>query len=262
MRRGGCLWLLVGLFLALVAGGMAFTAMLRATSAQPVEQTEPRAPVVVVARNVPPRTKIQAADVELAELPISTIPNNAVRSLDEAVGKVTTAELVAGEILLAPRIADLETRGPQVAFELQPGKVVMALPASDVMSQSGVLKPGDKVDILVTIRVKQPASQATQTQPEEVPYTFATLQRVTISAIVMPPEAYTPEEKLNKARFKPQAVLVALDPQDALVLKHLKDTGGIFDLVLRAPEDDTEFETVPVHPPYLKERYHLEETGR
>lgn len=262
MRRGGCLWLLVGLFLALVAGGMAFSTMLRATTAQPVEQTEPRAPVVVVARNLPPRTKIQPADVELAELPISTIPNNAVRSLDEAIGKVTTGALVAGEILLAPRIADLEARGPQVAFELQPGKVVMALPAADLMSQSGVLKPGDKVDILVTVRLKQPSPQDPQTQ-EEVPYTFATLQQVTISAIIMPPEAYAPEEKLSKAQFKPQAVLVALDPQDALVLKHLKDTGGTFDLVLRAPEDDTEFGTVPVHPPYLKERYRLgEEMGR
>jgi len=252
----------VGLFLALVAGGLAFTTMLRATAAQPIEQTEPRAPVVIVARNVPPRTKIQPADVELAELPISTIPNNAVRSLDEAIGKVTTGELVAGEILLAPRIADLETRGPDVAFELQSGKVVMALPAADLMSQSGVLKPGDKVDILVTIRVRQPSEQDSQTQ-EEVPYTFATLQQVTISAVVMPPEAYAPGEKLGKARPKPQAVLVALDPQDALVLKHLKDTGGIFDLVLRAPEDDSEFETVPVYPPYLKMRYNLgEAVGR
>ena len=258
MRRGGCLWLLVGLFLALVAGGMAFSTMLRATAAQPAEQAEPRAPVVVVARNVPPRTKIQATDVELAELPISTIPNNAVRSLDEAVGKVTTGELVAGEILLAPRIADLEARGPEVAFELESGKVVMALPAADLMSQSGVLKPGDRVDILVTIRMKQPSAQSSQTQ-EEVPYTFATLQQVTISAIIMPPEAYGPEGKVNRDRLKPQAVLVALDPQDALVLKHLKDTGGIFDLVLRAPEDETEFETLPVEPLYLKERYDLGE---
>jgi pilus assembly protein CpaB len=255
------LWLLVGLFLALVAGGLAFTAMLRATAAQSPEQTEPRAPVVIVVQNVPARTRIQPQHVELAEMPISAIPANAVRSLDAAVGKVTTSPLVAGEFLIEPRLADLETRGPEVAFELEPGKVIMAFPAGDLMSRSNILKPGDKVDVLVTIRLSQPAEQDPQ-QVEQVPFTFASLQRVTISAVVMPPEAFgPPQNRAPRERPRPEAILLALDPQDALLLKHLKDTGGIFDIVLRAPEDEADFETTPVDPSYLQQHYGLGTTG-
>lgn len=258
-RRGGCLWLLVGLFLALVAGGLAFTVMLRATAAQPVEQTEPRAPVVIVARNIPPRTEVRSEDVELVEMPISAIPANAIRSLDAAVGKVTISQLVAGEILLAQRLADLETRGPQIAFEMESGKVIMAFPAADLMSRVNILKPGDEVDILVTYQVRE-AGQSPE-QQEMKPFTFVGLQRVVISAVIMPPEAFDADSKAQNERFRPEAILLALDPQDALALKHLKDTGGIFDIVLRAPEDDTEFETTPVDEPYVEERYNLGAAG-
>ena len=54
------------------------------------------------------------------------------------------------------------------------------------------------------------------------------------------------------------ALLLALDPQDALVLKHLKDTGAIFDMVLRSPTSNLVFELDPVTPEYLIDLYGLE----
>jgi hypothetical protein len=54
------------------------------------------------------------------------------------------------------------------------------------------------------------------------------------------------------------AILLAMDPQDALVLKHLKDAGGTFDIVLRAPTSNQLFELEPVWDEYLIDRYELE----
>jgi hypothetical protein len=54
------------------------------------------------------------------------------------------------------------------------------------------------------------------------------------------------------------ALLLALDPQDALILKHLKDTGAIFDLVLRSPTSNLVFELEPVTPEYLVDLFGLE----
>jgi pilus assembly protein CpaB len=51
--------------------------------------------------------------------------------------------------------------------------------------------------------------------------------------------------------------MLALAPQDALVLKHLKDTGAIFDLVLRAPTSTELFDLTPVTSQYISERYQL-----
>jgi hypothetical protein len=54
------------------------------------------------------------------------------------------------------------------------------------------------------------------------------------------------------------AILLALNPQDALVLKHLKDTGAIFDIVLRSPTSELQFDLTPVTEQYIIEFYGLE----
>jgi len=133
------------------------------------------------------------------------------------------------------------------------GKVLLAFPATDLMSSVRVLKPGDRVDVLFSLA----SGEGDDTEDSLV--TFNSLQGTEISAIVMPPE--TEARGGSNARVKepvrPQAILLALDPQDALVLKHLKDAGGIFDLVLRAPTNEQLFETEPVDIDYLRDRYEL-----
>ena len=56
---------------------------------------------------------------------------------------------------------------------------------------------------------------------------------------------------------EPEAFLLALDPQDALVLKHIIDSGGIIDIVLRAPTATVRFELSPVMADYLRDRFEL-----
>ncbi|RME49112.1 MAG: Flp pilus assembly protein CpaB [Chloroflexi bacterium] len=257
-QRGGCLWLLVGLFLAILAGGLAFTAMLKATSAQPADQVETRAPVVVVARNVPPRTELKAEDLITKDLPLSAIPDNAVREQKSAIGKITVSDLVAGEILLEPRIATPGEPGPRVAFKVDPGKVVMAFPADDLMSRAGVLMPGDIIDILYSIQVPKSSSKGSSSNETET-VTFWTLQQIPITAVVLPADARKPSKdgSTNTTGGPPESILLAVDPQDALLLKYLKDTNGIADIVLRAREDDTEYETEPINRKHVQDQYDL-----
>jgi hypothetical protein len=46
--------------------------------------------------------------------------------------------------------------------------------------------------------------------------------------------------------------------QDALVLKHMRDTGAIFDFVLRSPSSNELFEVSPVTVEYLLQRFKLQ----
>jgi hypothetical protein len=55
-----------------------------------------------------------------------------------------------------------------------------------------------------------------------------------------------------------RAYLLAVSPQDALVLKHLQDAGGNFDFVLRSPTSTELYELTPVISDYLNDRYQLE----
>jgi len=54
-----------------------------------------------------------------------------------------------------------------------------------------------------------------------------------------------------------RAYLLVVSPQDALVLKHLRDAGANFDLVLRSPTSKEEFELSPVMSDYLNDLYQL-----
>jgi pilus assembly protein CpaB len=122
-----------------------------------------------------------------------------------------------------------------------------------------VLKPGDHVDLLFSFDFPAgsvgglvpgagPVAQGAGGEEEEQ-VTFTLLQNVVIAAI-------TGGEEEESAR----ALLLTLSPQDALVLKYMKDAGGIVDIVLRAPGVEVEFPIDPVNLDYLIRR-HLLSTG-
>ena len=84
------------------------------------------------------------------------------------------------------------------------------------------------------------------------------LPNVTISALVA--GKVTSE---NKEIGVPVGYLFLVSPQDALVLKYVKDAGGTLDMVLRAPGAEQPDEADPVDVDYVIKRYKLPtEVGR
>jgi hypothetical protein len=166
----------------------------------------------------------------------------------------------------------------------------MAFPASDLMSELNILQRGDLVDILVTIEQEvgveefvegeegeepQPVVAGEEQQRQTESFTFDAKQAIEISAIVAdieyqetgggaptidiaPGEEPQPTPVPQPSEVRVRAYLFAVDTQDALVLKHLIDTGATFDIVLRAPTATQLFELSPVGSDYIIERYQLE----
>ena len=99
-------------------------------------------------------------------------------------------------------------------------------------------------------------------------FTVDSFQRVSVTAMVLEiideegnttPLQGAPQENPNApVETRIRAYLLALDPQDALVLKHLKDTEAIFDIVLRNPTSTAQFDLTPVTEEYIIELYGLE----
>ncbi len=155
-----------------------------------------------------------------------------------------------------------------MALILAEDEVLMAIPASDLLSRVGVLKPGDHVDILFSLDF--PANRGAlggTDQDDEEQATFNLLENVAIAALVGEP-AVTADEELSEqasARVdnRPDSVLLTVSPQDALVLKYLIDADGIMTLVLRAPGVDRPLESDPVDVDFLINRYDIPiEVGR
>jgi pilus assembly protein CpaB len=287
-RRLGVLLALVGV--AIVVVGVVFVALILRQAAAPTAQSTVvppvTVPVVVATHALPVRSLVRAGDVNVVQMPAEFVPLDALSTAADAVGKITMIPLATGELVLGHHLADPTNISQDLAFIIGDDQVVMAFPATDLMSQVDVLKPGDLVDILVSVEepvlpntaggAASGGGAASASQQNKELFTFDALQRLTIQAIVVniKPSNQSggssttasassvggtpaPTPTLSPDQIQPQAILVALAPQDALVLKHLKDAGGIADIVLRAPTSSQAFDVKPVSPEYLIDRYGL-----
>lgn len=267
-RLRGFLWLIAGVVVAALAGGVAFIALSRATAEgfRAEEVLTPQENVVVVARTVDIHAVLTADDVELREMPVDTIPEGAVKDIAQALGKITLVALYPGELVLEQRLLDPNVTAPdgRMALVLSDESVLMAFPADDLINQVNVLQAGDHVDFhfsyalpidretgLLPIRQTETTVTAEGEEQEEKTetVTFALLQNITIESVVRQLD----EE--GQPTGSPIALLLAVDPQESLVLKHMKDVGATVDLVLRAPGAEGEFAVEPVDLDYIINGY-------
>lgn len=251
-KRSGCIWIAAGVVIALLAGLLAYVTIQRASQATQITPEAPTVDVVVATRALEIRDQIQATDVELRRAPADIVPNSAARSLDQVVGLLTMVPLAPDEMVLTTNVVSPTMKGQHVAFLMDKTKVALAFPAGDLMSRIDMLKPGDHVDLLFTLDI------AATGDNRGGPVTFNALQNLEVADVV---HSYDlGEEATSRATGEivaPLAIIFALDPQDALVLKHLKDIGGGVDIVLRAPEATEITETQTVNINYIIDRYRV-----
>jgi len=284
-KTRGVIFILLGLILALGAAYMVMNISRQATeqaaaaiSAGATPTPIPKSYVVVSKADIPENTAISSDDLAEQELPTALAPPGAIAAPEIAVGKYSTATIYKGEIIVAPLLADNQ-RVNLLAKQIPDGKVAMAVTVNDTLNSLGVLRPGDHVDIILTLDLKsilpktpippqatnnqnnnQTSTQAS-TQDEGVTQntTQLTIQNAQILAIGAPagdttssPPAsgqatpnpqVTPTPRPTPGVISPRTLTFLLDHQDAVTLKFIKDSGGSMDLVLRSPTDNKVAET-------------------
>lgn len=257
-RTRGCLWLTAGLVVAILAGIVAFVVLSRGSGGQAPEEGQPAAggpnvTVVVATQNIPVGTQLTDDLVQAREVAVTTAPPGYVPTLEDALGKLTVADIYGGEIVLSQRLVDPNTISGdgRVALVIAEGEVLMAFPIADLMSRIGVLKPGDHVDLLFTLNFPTERNPGGEGGGDNEQVTFNLLQNKVIAAIV------GGETTTGGTGGEPQALLLTISPQEALTLKYVKDAGGVVDIVLRAPGDEGPVETEPVDVDYLLNRYQI-----
>jgi len=269
--------IIAGLILAAIGVFASFSLIQRFQAGQASEISEEytvKTMVVVVTRDLFLGDMIAGTDVELVSVPVEIAPRTAIANLEETVGKIIKTDLVQGEMVLSHNLADPTNNNNDLSYILSDDHVLMAFPADDLMSRESMVQRGDIVDIFATFkqRVKTVGEITTTSgepqEPEMRTFTVDTLQKVDVTALVL--EVLEQEETdsslvqsqndqaASTSATRIRAYLLALKPRDALILKHLKDTGAIFDIVLRAPTSTVQFDLTPVTEEYIIEFYGLE----
>ena len=114
--------------------------------------------VVVASQGIYEMQTVQENMVELVEIPEKFVQPGYARQLEDVVGLVALAPINQGEQMLQNKVI---LPGPETGLSLQvsPGKRALSVPVNKVRAVSHLLKPGDRVDLLVAVNLNVGTSQ-------------------------------------------------------------------------------------------------------
>ncbi len=237
-RRRGLILVLLGLVLALGTGALVFMLLRNAApvitpnNAQLPPTPVPTKRLPVAARLLEAGTVISETDIEIQEFPIDTPAVGVISDTTELVGEQVLESVQPGAVFRATALRG--TDGGPLSNAIAPARVVIAFPAGDLLSQTRVITPGDRIDLLLTLDMVDTTGAGGETRTGKA--TNFTVQNINVLRVVRDQPT---EENQNPV---PSALLLELEPQDAVRVKFVKDNGGVIDFALRSRLDTEEFD--------------------
>jgi Flp pilus assembly protein CpaB len=259
-QRRGWLWLTAGILLALLAGLMTFQIVnqLATTASVAEEKDTATVSVIVAVADIAPFVAINTGMVTLLDVPASMAPKEFVPNIEDVIGKMTLAPITLGEILVTPRLAEPTDPDSPVIYTMNPNEVLIALPSAALAGQLGLLSVGQHIDIAYTTEFAytdenvSAENSTAATGDDPVPTTFLSLQNLQIKGLV------TRVVAKEGTIAAPDAILLAVSPQEALILKYLIDLGAPMDILLRAPGNNSMLMAAPVDNQFLIDYFQLD----
>ncbi len=108
--------------------------------------------IVVAAANIGLAETITRQHVKLVPWPKAAVPPGAIRSVEEAEGRVVRGSIVAGEPLLEAKLApQLAGKGGIMPMLIPEGQRGVTIKLDEAMRESGFVLPNSRVDVLVSM---------------------------------------------------------------------------------------------------------------
>jgi len=241
-RRRGSIFIGAGIVLALLTGVLVFR-MLRQTAPAAVTAEAPAASagatvaLPVAAQPLSAGQTISTTDIVERRYPADLVPAGVVTDTSTLVGQAVGEAVQPGELFRASQLGDTEQRLSQ---ELEPNKVAITFPILDpLLQQGGAINEGDHVDVLLTLDVTEAERSGKSTS--------ITLQNIRVLRVMRGSGA--------DSAAPAQGLVLEMTSQEALIAKHIKDSGGVIDLALRSPQDEQPFAAESINRDYLLDRY-------
>jgi len=192
--------------------------------------------VYVAARTMPAKYKITDSDIKTVKTVKELLNSKAVLIKSEIIGKRLKESIIAGEEILSDRLID---EGKTIlSFSMPEGKRALSINVNDQIAVSGLIRPGDFVDIIVSFEKEEVDNGTTTAVYPRITKTL--LQNVEILALGQ--DQVVGDEKL-KDELKTVTIAVNQDDVEKFVfaseygvlrfsLRHaddsaIKDTQGV-----------------------------------
>ena len=184
----------------------------------PIRTADPVATeVVVAARDLQLGTVLTAEDVKLADWPGALLPEGYSASVEEVLGRGVITNVVLNEPLISRKMAVKEAGGG-LPIVIPEGMRGVSVRVDDVISISGFVVPGTRVDVLVTL------DQGSQ---QDNPVTKLILQMIPVLT-----SGEVVEQDINGEPIQVTVITLLVTPEQAEELV-LAATRGRIQLALR-----------------------------
>ncbi|MCJ2164424.1 MULTISPECIES: Flp pilus assembly protein CpaB [unclassified Pseudodesulfovibrio] len=141
----------LSLILAMVAGVLIFMWVSNMKQAAPVAAVESTVPVMVAKSDLKRGVKLTEEMIEVRKFTTDSRPSGAFSDPEKLAGRVLNQDVSANEAVTANKLADESVIGGGVSALIEPGKRAMAVKGNAVMGLSGFVRPGDRVDVIVSM---------------------------------------------------------------------------------------------------------------
>jgi pilus assembly protein CpaB len=150
--KRGRLWALLYLGIAIAAALGTATLLTRYMDARVAAVRVPTERVVVAAVDVPLATALRAEHLAVVNWPQASMPEGVAHDPAEVIEQVVVAPLSRGEPILKVKLLSGAAGRSALATQLRPGKRAMAVRVDDVVGVAGFIHPGDRVDVIATLK--------------------------------------------------------------------------------------------------------------
>ncbi len=156
---------------------------LRDQSRQQQVRSETSVPVVVARRDIPLGVNITSSMVELKMVTPDTAVSAAFSETGRVIGLRARYPITSGAQIV-PGMVVQSGAADALSYVVPPGKRALAVIANDVVGSSGYIRPGDFVDVLVSLpESKLPGGRARTAGGDESKAVLTVLQNIEVLAV-------------------------------------------------------------------------------
>ena len=157
----------LSLVLAIVAGVILFN-WADGVRSVPKSASVSTVPVVVAKVDLTRGVKLTEEMIEVRQYTADSRPSGAFSEVERLTGRVLNQPVGVNEALTAAKLADESVMGGGVSALIAPGKRAMAVKGNEVMGLAGFVRPGDRVDVIVSLTVGRDDDPVTKLVLEQV----------------------------------------------------------------------------------------------
>jgi pilus assembly protein CpaB len=219
----------LALVISIVLGLMAVFAMKNYINREKntTEKTEEMVKILFVKRHLSAGTKLMLADIQPKDFPLSSVTPDMVKIHEkiEIEGKVIRREINRGGPLFH---SDFLSERRKIVSSIAKGRRLVSLPVNQISGVSGLIKPGNRVDILLTLT-------STEKTQKNLTKTILLLQNVSIYATDSQTSTISERFGLKKKRSY-STLTLSVTPTEAALLTNAVSLGSI-SFLLRSNDD-------------------------